>query len=752
MFSFLFKYSRDVFARGRIVLLGPLPTWLLWVAILSAAVALGLLMRSKLASASPVVRRWRAGMIWALQSALAALVLVLLWQPVILITQLKPQQDIVAVVVDDSRSMTIADDGATRVDRAVQALQNKTLEGLQKKFQTRVYRLDSGLIRIADLKELKPGAPATHIADGLKQLAEETSDLPLGAIVLLSDGAENGGGIDLDTISLLRSRRIPVHTVGIGREHPDHDLELDDVVLAPRSLANSRVSAVVSFHQHGYSGKKALLTVRDGATVLEGHPVTLGADGDTQSETLVFAAGAAGAKALQFSFDVLSGEENTANNAIIRLLNVESDRRRVLYVEGEPRWEYKFIRRAEDDDPMVQLVSMLRTTENKIYRQGIQSAAELGEGFPTRAESLFAYHALIIGSVEANYFTAAQQQLIRDFVDRRGGGLLMIAGRSSLSDGGWAASRVNDLLPVVLPSAKDTYHVEPATSALAPAGVDSPITRVDDVASVNAQRWQKLPYMIDYQDPGTAKPGAAVLAEMTAGGRRMPLLVTENYGHGRTAVLASGGTWRWQMNMPVGDKTHDLFWQQLVRWLAVDAAGPVVASVPKPVLFDEGHVVVSAEVRGKDYQALPEATVEAHIIGPNGVTANLAMAPVPDSPGSFQADWSAPQPGSYLTEVIAARGSETLGRDVLTFQRVDGVAENFHTSQNRELLERLSAQTGGRYWRTEDLPKLVDAIQYSEAGVTMRETLELWNMPAIFFAVLLLRAGEWLLRRKSGIV
>src|SRR5438552_3752389 len=111
MFQFLFKYPREVFAQGRIVLLGPLPMWMLGFAIVAAAAVLGLIIRSRLASAPPLVRRWRGRVIWLLQSALAAVLLVLLWQPVILIRHLKPQQDIIAVLVDDSRSMSIAEDG-----------------------------------------------------------------------------------------------------------------------------------------------------------------------------------------------------------------------------------------------------------------------------------------------------------------------------------------------------------------------------------------------------------------------------------------------------------------------------------------------------------------------------------------------------------------------------------------------------------------------------------------------------------------
>ena len=101
----------------------------------------------------------------------------------------------------------------------------------------------------------------------------------------------------------------------------------------------------------------------------------------------------------------MAGEENLANNAITRLVGVSDDKRRILYVEGEPRWEYKFIRRAEDDDKIVQVASMLRTTENKIYRQGISDPKELENGFPVRPEDLFAYQGIILGSVEAGYFT-----------------------------------------------------------------------------------------------------------------------------------------------------------------------------------------------------------------------------------------------------------------------------------------------------------------------------------------------------------
>ncbi len=208
--------------------------------------------------------------------------------------------------------------------------------------------------------------------------------------------------------------------------------------------------------------------------------------------------------------------------------------------------------------------------------------------------------------------------MIREFVTTAAAAdLLWLGGpRSSLSDGIWNGSNLVDLLPVVPPNQKNTFHRAPATAELTSAGMDSLICRLVDDPDKNAERWKKLPYMMDYQEAGTPKPGAAVLAEMTAGGHKMPLLITQNYGRGRTAVLATSGTWRWQMSQAVGDTTHKMFWQQLLRWLASDTPGRVVASVPSQMLFDDGKVRLSAEVRDKDYLPATEARVEAHIIGP----------------------------------------------------------------------------------------------------------------------------------------
>jgi uncharacterized membrane protein len=774
MFEFFFKYPIPVFTKGKWILLGAWPGWVLLLLMAGSVVGLAWLIWQRIPEAAPRIRNWRAWVVWGLEAVMVAILLLLLWEPAITVAELKSQQNIIAVLVDDSHSMAIADagsDGKTaRGAAAVKTLEDGVLAGLAKKFQVRVYRLDGGLARVAggDKPQLDglaagngPSAGATHINAGLRQLLAETSDLPVGAVVLLSDGDENAGGgaansggIDLETISALHNRRLPVHTIGFGQEKAAHDIEMDDAVVAAKAMAGSRMTATVSFHQRGYAGQKATLAVKDGDKMLASQEVTLGADGADQSETIFFNAGAAGVKSIGFSLGAMPSEENARNNGVTRLVDVSAEKRRILYVEGEPRWEYKFIRRGEAEDQGIQVVSMLRTTENKIYRQGIADPSELADGFPSKAEDLFKYQAIIIGSVEAGYFTPVQQELLREFVDKRGGGLLFLGGRFSLSEGGWGSSSLADLFPTFVQSEKGTFQRDAATVELTAAGAESPITRLLDDRGKNIERWKKLPYLSDYQEAGAPKPGATVLAQMVGpnGGRAMPLLVTQSYGRGRTALMATSGTWRWQMAAPVDDPAHDLFWQQLLRWLAAESPGRVTASMPEQTLMDEGHVKMTAVVRDKEYSPAPDAHVAAHVIGPDGVSAMVDLTPVPNTPGTFEMDWTAEKPGSYVAEVTAQKGTEEASKDVVDFRREDGVAENFHTEQNRDLLTKLSDETGGRYWTQSELDRLPKEISYSEAGISVRDTKELWDLPIVFAVLLGLMSADWLLRRKWGVV
>src|SRR5690606_1548579 len=193
------------------------------------------------------------------------------------------------------------------------------------------------------------------------------------------------------------------------------------------------------------------LRVYDGDAIIASERIRLPSRAGVTTRPVHIDVGEMGILDLRFTLSALLGERNLLNNTQPRPVFVPRERRHVLYIAGEPRWEYKVIRRELDKNPSVRLASLLKTTPNKFYRHGVESGEELADGFPTEEEKLFAYDALVIGSFEASALTPEQQRMIADFVSRRGGGLLMLGGRRGLADGGWASTVVADVLPARLP-------------------------------------------------------------------------------------------------------------------------------------------------------------------------------------------------------------------------------------------------------------------------------------------------------------
>src|SRR3984957_3486682 len=212
MFEFLFKYPPAIFSKGKFVLLLGWPIWLLLLLIVAAAAGLFWNMRQR----HGLLSKTRSTVIWLAQTALIALILFMLWHPAISVARLRPQQNVVAVLIDHSRSMGIADDGKPRLQSAKEVLDTQLLPDLGKRFQVRMYEFGKDAVRIDQPQNIVADDNATRIGDSLKHIAAEAGTMPLGAIVVLSDGGDNTGGIDRETIQQLRQLRIPVHTVGFG--------------------------------------------------------------------------------------------------------------------------------------------------------------------------------------------------------------------------------------------------------------------------------------------------------------------------------------------------------------------------------------------------------------------------------------------------------------------------------------------------------------------------------------------------------
>ena len=601
MFEWLFKYSPAYFEEGEFLFASGWPPWLLAGLIAAVAVALYLDVRRRRAA----LRGGRALVIWSLQAAFAALVLVLLWQPALGIRTLRAQDNVVAVMLDTSGSMTYGEGEQSRLQQAVATLEAGALPALEREFGVRLYAFSEDATRVDSLQEIPPPGPSTHLAASLLQVLQEARTQSLGAVVVLSDGADNSGNLT-SRLGELAGFGVPIHTVGVGREQLPEDLELDEVVVAPRTMPGSRVSAQLSI-RHGAGVGVARVKAYDGEAILASRELELPAEDGISSHWIDFDAGESGLKDLRFTLEPLPGERNTINNAQARVMDVPAESRKVLYVEGEPRWEYKFIRRAAETDPSLRLVTLLRTTPNKYYRQGIDSPDELVDGLPLDRETLFEYDALVLGSLEAAALTSEQQEMIRDFVGERGGSLLMLGGRRGLSDGGWGSSEVAEALPAHLPSVSNATFVRtPAKVALTAEGVDAAITRLDEDPGENWSLWNSMPAVADFQHLGNLKPAAVTLLELE--NTRAPLLLTQRYGRGESYILATGGTWRWRMHLPHQDTRHEAFWRQLLRAMVTQVPRKVLLGTDSQIYADRTQVAVRVEVRNAAYERLDDAS------------------------------------------------------------------------------------------------------------------------------------------------
>jgi uncharacterized membrane protein len=402
------------------------------------------------------------------------------------------------------------------------------------------------------------------------------------------------------------------------------------------------------------------------------------------------------------------------------------------------------MRRALDGDGGVRLVSLLRTSVNGYYRQGIERPDELAGGFPTDRATLYGYDALIIGSLPAAWFKPEQLSMIHDFVSERGGSLLMLAGPAGLGDGGWGDSVVGGMLPTLLPKG-ESFHRARVPVQLTASGRRDAMLELSDDPVQNQKLWATLPPIEDYQDLGATRLAATTLLDAKVGDHLQPLLVSAPYGRGRTMILATGGTWRWRMGLPHDDQRHQEFWRQLLRGL--------VSGVPPP--FDlsaravGGRISVRAVVRDAAFNPISDAQVSVSASSPRE-SASFVLAPRAGQPGVYQATYDPAHSGPFVIEARAGRVNPPLGtaRTSLQFER--GEAEYFSLRQNRALLEQLAMASGGRYWQPQHLEELPRAIRDSPAGVVEQQVLPLWDAPLIFLVLLALKCGEWLLRRHWG--
>jgi uncharacterized membrane protein len=754
LFRFLFKYPPLMFQQGDL-------SWGLSRPVLltvAAAAALALLALLTYRGVSATERLRDRAVLVGLRLGAVAVLLFCLFRPALILKAAVPQQNFLGVLVDDSRSMSIADlSGQTRgtfIQQQLAGPNAKLLDALSQRFVVRFFSFASSSDRVASAADLKFGGTATRLATALDRARDELSGLPLAGLVMVTDGADTSDAAIDETLAGLRARSIPVFTVGVGQEHFAHDVQVTRVE-TPRSVLKGTALVVdVVLSQTGYGGQRVPLSVEDDGRIVSTQEVTLPADGESATVKVRFTANEAGARTFKFKVPTQAGEQVTQNNARDALIQVNDHAEKVLYYEGEPRFEYKFLRSGVAGDANLQVFSIVRTAENKYYRQSLNNRDELAGGFPKTREELFQYRGLILGSVEAASFTPEQLRMIADFVNKRGGGLLMLGGRRSFAEGGWGGTPVGEVLPVVIDNANTKYFSELFQAHPTRAGATFPVTQVAGDEAASTAKWNEMAPVSSVNPVRLAKPGATVLLTGIDGRKQEQIVLAyQRYGRGKAIALPVQDTFLWQMDpkTPVTDTTHAMFWRRLIRWLVDGVPEQVNVSTTADRVEPGEPIKLATEVLDPAYVEVNDSRVVARITSPSGKTTEVPVEWTVTKDGDYRATFTPDESGIYDVKVTATRDQQELGSSEMHVRVSAGDAEYFDAGMRAPLLKRIAEDTGGRFFTPANAASLPEAISYSGRGVTVVEERELWDMPALFLALVGLIAAEWGYRRMRGL-
>ena len=758
---FLFGHEQAVFTNGRFGFdVRPGPLLLVLIVLLAAAFIYFIYLRPRVR----LSKRTTAALI-AFRVALLTLLVTLLLRPVVVVSSVIPRSSYVAVVVDDSVSMKLGDtpNGATRIDTVKQSLlgteQNSFLNRLDAKFKTNLYGFGGSLSRLKGAEDLFAEGRTSDLAGALDETLKRSSGTPLSAIVLATDGAANVPRDLAATLRELRARDIPVFTVGVGNTARPMDAELTRINMPRRVLVGSRVNIETYVGLSGYQATKVLLGVREDGRAIKTEEFNLRGN-DTQALNLEITPTTPGLHRYTVEVTPLDGELTIENNKQDALVEVISGPLRLLHVEGEPRWELGKIRESLAlNEKNIVLVSLQRTGENKFYRQGIGTQTELATGFPLTEEELFSYHGVVIGSVEAGFFTADQLRNIEAFVARRGGGLLMIGGRLAFDGGKYKGTTIDDLLPVSLTggAVDDANSFAPVFKPiLTGAGQTHPITRLNDDRGANQKAWNELPPISVSEVLTNVKPGASVLLEARradgAGNQVAPLLVQQRYGRGQTLALTASDTWRWRMRMDSKNNAHETFWRQMLRYVVSSTPQQIEIGAEKDVYAMDDTVNIVADIRDKRFNPVSDAHATARVTKPSGAVVDVPLKfTTLNSVNTYAGEFKADELGEHRIELMgtsAGLGTLTAKSSILVS---DLNREYYSAAQNSDLLKRISAETGGKYFTPAEAQLLLDDLVYRQSPYSERVTKDLWDMPINFMLIIGLLSGEWFLRKREGL-
>ena len=693
----------------------------------------------------------------ALRYSTLLLLVLFLMRPVARSSDGDARDAIVPILVDTSRSMSIQDaEGQRRIVRARAIVAETLLPALSPKFRTELLAYGDDLSALP-VDALHAGARRSDVSGALRAVRDRYRGQPVAGIVLLSDGGDTSG-----TGEAIAGEGPPIFPVAVGSETAGRDREVLSVTSAEAVLDDSRVDLAASVVGHGNGTAPLVVRLLENGRPLEVRQLTPPGDGMPVQARFRVAPDRGVPTIYTVEIPAAAGELVPENNTRSVLVQPPARRRRLLLVEGAPGFEHSFLKRALVSDSGLEVDSVVRKGRNEqgvdtFYVQAVRSrSGALSSGYPQRVEDLFQYDAIVLANVDGNQLGRAQLEATRDFVGRRGGGLLVLGAHSFLRSG-LVETSILEVLPldiggrsraaVPAVAARGTNRV-----ALTPSGEEHPVMQLGAGADDTRKRWDAVPALASTAALGDPRPGASVLAMTTgAGGTAQPLVAVQRYGEGRSMIFAGEAAWRWRMMLPAADRIYDTFWRQAIRWLAIASPDPISVSTP-PAASTGDSLPIRITARSPSFELLGDVTVDVRLTPPDGRLHQLRAGreTASASDGMYVVHYRADQPGVYKVVAEARRGGQSAGIGAASFLVGGADVEMTDPRVNERLLQRLAQNSGGRMVASGETAILADALRAAVPAAVLSVRRELWHTGWSFAAIVLFLGAEWLVRRQGG--
>lgn len=752
-------------------------------------------------------------------------------------TRAKQGANFLAILADNSQGMQIRDAGSaesrgSQLSRLLVDEPSPWREELESQFKVRRYLFDAGLHGTMDFADLRFDGRASGLGSALRSLSRRFEGQPLAGVLLFSDGNATDvvdGEWDWNGLP-------PVYPVVLGTDEPVRDISIRNIAITETAFEDAPVTILAEVDVRGFRGGKVSAKLAPAWEEREEQARTLP---DTKSKakkefgleeqvqkvkadraTLPFRfqfrpkksgvsfyqLRVALAEAEGFGSSGKAAEATLANNQRVLVVDRSGGPHRILYVAGRPNWEFKFLKRALQEDDQVHLVGLIRIadraprfefkgrrneTSNPLYRgfdkqdelteqydqpvlrrDGVRDKSELAGGFPKKAEELYEYAAILVDDLEADFFTTDQMLLMQKYVSERGGGFLALGGYNSLVDGGYDGTPAGNMLPVYLSQNAEDKLTGEVRMQLTREGMLEPWMRLRPRESQERERLESMSAFKVISQVGEPKPGATVLmtAREESTGTEYPALAVQRYGKGKTAAMMIGDLWRWQMRDHAGTGEQPKAWRQLIRWLIADAPQPIEMTIDRVPADTNQAVKMGIRVKDKKFRPMENAVVrltvksltledsreaaDSPVRGPAAVHTNSVQIPAKPSPneiGLYEAVYIPRQTGGYAVEAIVSdMNGLTVGQAEAGWSS-DPAAEEFQSLHpNRELMKQIARQTGGQVVDAGNLSEFAKKLPARQAPVTEEWTFPIWDNGWMFALAIGCFILEWGLRRAQG--